>query len=281
MDVNSLPYVRDEDIEQMQRNAEAKMSKNNYQQPAEDYQEPEYVEEEVEQEEEQQEQEQEPVYIAESQGAKNFRIMRERMEKAEREAERISRERDEAVNFAMSQGRNKDKQQTVEDEPDLAFSLEDDALMEGKHGKRLFDKASKNEKQIHSFRNEIKDEIAELKLRSRYSDLDDVVSPENMKTLRAINPELYEIILQSPDLYKRGKTAYESIKQWGIHKDKSYEQDKILAHKNALKPKTLASISPQQSPSPLSRVNGFANSQSAKDAKDRAYRDMMQAIDNL
>ena len=44
-----------------------------------------------------------------------------------------------------------------------------------------------------------------------------------------------------------------------FEKPDNYKTDRELAQKNASKPKPLASVSPQQGDSPLSRANAFAN----------------------
>jgi hypothetical protein len=52
----------------------------------------------------------------------------------------------------------------------------------------------------------------------------------------------------------------------------------MIAHKNASKPKPLASVSPQQADSPLSKANAFANMPLSKEVKNQLHKEMIAAM---
>ncbi len=266
----SLPHATDEQIAEMQRVSDEQMKEEGtFVQDDQSQPDTEYSQEaEVEQEYE------EPQPPVETQGAKNFRMVRERAERAERE-------RDEIMRWAMNQNKQPE-QKIVEPKEDYSdINLDDDALMEGKHAKRIQSQTKKTSKDLENLREEVKNEMSDLKLRYKYPDIDTVVNSDNIELLKSMNPELVEAIISMNDTYKKGKLAYESIKQYGIIKDKSYEYNKVLAQNNSAKPRPIASLSPQQSRSPLSNVNGFANAPDTQETKDKVWRDMLEHMKNL
>ena len=203
----------------------------------------------------------------------NFRLIKERAERAERE-------RDEAMKYAMSF--QKPQQQTKQPEPEEDYSdigLDDDGLAEGKHLKKMLKEMREIKKELQSYKAKSIEDTVELKLKSQYPDLNKVLTHENLQQLTSINPELADMISQTPDMYKRAKLAYDMVRQYGIYKDTpSYDTEKAVAQKNAAKPRPLASVSPQQSDSPLSKANAFANAPLSKEIKDQLHREMIAAM---
>ena len=98
---------------------------------------------------------------------------------------------------------------------------------------------------------------AETRLKSKYSDFEEVVNPDNIAQLRDAYPSIASSIGNNKDMYSAGETAYLFIKKLGIVPDNSYDIDKAIAQKNSAKPRPLVSVSPQQGDSPLSRANAF------------------------
>lgn len=171
----------------------------------------------------------------ESSEERNFRNLREK-------AERIQKERDEAL------VRLRQYEEAQKSESD-ALNLKPDDLAEGKH--------------ISKVENRIKDlerQLMETRLRSQYPDIDKVVNDTTLALVKEKYPHLARTIGASKDFYDQAISAYTIIKEMGIYQDPSvFESDRAVALKNANKPRPLASVSPQQGDSPLSKANAFAN----------------------
>lgn len=196
-----------------------------------------------------QEQPQQPAEQKKTAPVESWKILREKAERAEQRA----RELEEALLKAQSS-------KSEAPEEDLNFSVEEDALVEGKHLSKVDKKIKKLENQLRQYEQQTAATITETKLKSQFPDFDSVVSSENLANLRAAYPELVSSLNANPDLYSKAVSAYTMIKQLGISQQPdNFQQEKAIAQKNAAKPKPLASISPQQGDSPLSRANAFAN----------------------
>ena len=206
----------------------------------------------------------------------NMRILRERSERAERE-------RDELLKQMMSfrnqeQPKVEHKVQPEQEEDYLAsMGLDEDSLVEGKHFKAYLKKQRELEKQLQQYKQQATQDTVEVRLKSQYPDFDTVVSVDNLNALRNANPELAEMILATPDIYKQATIAYKMVKQYGIDTPKpNFDAEKALAQKNAAKPKPMASVSPQQGSSPMSHANAFANGMT-KDLKAQLLAEMRAA----
>lgn len=196
---------------------------------------------------------QQPETPKESSEQRNFRNLREK-------AERIQKERDEA----LIRLRQYEEAQRVESE---ALNLKPDDLAEGKH--------------INKVETRIKDletQLMETRLRSQYPDIDSVVNDATLAILKQEHPELARTIGSSKDFYDKAISAYTTIKKMGIYQEPAapYEADRATALRNMNKPKPLASVSPQQGDSPLSKANAFANGLT-DDLKKQLYKEMMDA----
>jgi hypothetical protein len=117
-------------------------------------------------------------------------------------------------------------------------------------------------------------------LKAQYPDIDKVVSRENIDALREIDPEFVEMLDASTNFRAKAISAYKQIKKAGIFIEDNFQQDRDLALKNAAKPKPLASVSPQQGDSPLSRANAFANGLT-EDLKIQLRKEMEESRRNL
>jgi hypothetical protein len=99
----------------------------------------------------------------------------------------------------------------------------------------------------------------ESRIRSQFPDYDNVVNMETIKALKQTEPELAASLYANPNFLEKAIGTYKAIQKLGLQVSNEYDADKAIAHKNAAKPRTLTSISPQQGESPLSRANAFAN----------------------
>lgn len=200
----------------------------------------------------------------------NVRELRQRAKMAER----LEWERDELKR--RLQEMQSGKPQTQEVNRDEDFDLAPDALAEGKHLSKMDRKVKELEKQLKSYQMQSAEALAEQRVKMQYPDFDRVVSQDNIELLRTQFPDLAEMIHHTPDMYKKASSAYTLIKQMGIYKGETFDQEKAVAQKNAVKPKPLASISPQQGDTPLSRANAFANGLT-DDLKEQLRKEMYES----
>ncbi len=186
----------------------------------------------------------------------NIRAIREKAERYDR----VERERDELMRKLqeMEMARNPQQAQPKQEED---YTIESDTLVEGKHLSKYDKKIRQLEDKLKGYEQQSNVTAAEVRLKTLYPDFDKVVSRDNIEQLRASYPELAETLnASSTDIYSKAVSAYTLIKKLGISPNEdAYQQDKERALKNAVKPRPLTSISPQQGDSPLSKANAFAN----------------------
>jgi hypothetical protein len=287
MSINTLPQVSSSQMKAMNKIAEEKfgVTPEEYVAPAvmnpmlQHHEEPVM---QVEQEQEElpvvEEESIEEEIVEEIKETPNQRNIRSLREKAER-TERAERERDEMMKrlYAYEQGVKPQVEKPVETEEDYLATLgiDADALAEGKHLKPLMKELRSLKNELNQYKKQTQQETIEVRLKTRFPDFDKVVSQSNLEMLRHANPELAEAILATPDQFKQATLAYQMVKQYGIYQEDNFTQEKVLAQKNAAKPKPLASVSPQQGESPMSKANAFANGLTS-DLKAQLLREMNQ-----
>lgn len=181
--------------------------------------------------------------------AKNFAELRDARERAERE-------RDE-LRYRLQQIEMSKNQESIKE--DFNITGNDDDLVEVKHLKAIAKRQKEFESQVKQYQQQYTQMTAEARLKSSYSDLEKVVTEDNIRKLKDQDPDLVASLQCNPDTYSRYSAAYKAIKRLGIYQEDSFEQDKQKAQYNANKPRPLTSVSPQQGQGPLSRVNAFAN----------------------
>jgi len=211
-----------------------------------------------------------PEQQIETKAQANFRTLRQ-------EKERLELENKEAMRKLAEYENSKNKQ--PQEEEDLDINLNDDDLFEGKHYKKLAKKLKKQEEVLKQYQQQVNLTSTEARLKAQYSDFDQVVSEVNIKALQNQEPELAATIASNNDIYSKAVAAYKMIKRLGIHVEDNYTLDKQLAQQNAKKPKPLASVSPQQGDTPLSKANAFANGLTPELQK-QLLREMNEASKN-
>lgn len=199
----------------------------------------------------------------ESSAARNFRQLREK-------AERLERERNEAIRYAESL---KAQQKPADDDIDLA----DDDLVERKHVDKIVKKElRKYEEQLQHYQQE---QQAQQVL-TQCKDYHSIVTDDNVNTLINEYPEIAESLKANQDLKSKAIATYNIIKKLGINGQapvaQPYSQEIERIQKNAAKPKPLASVNPQQGDSPLSRANAFANGLT-EELKDQLRKEMSES----
>ena len=224
--------------------------------------------------------------------AENMRAIREAKEKAERERDELMR----MIQMQQLQQQAQQQPQVVQPEPEPEFEmpdldLDDDGLAENRHIKAMHKQMLAMQKQIKAQQQEAiriqqktQETMIETRIKSTYPDFDRVVSQENIATFSKMYPEIAQTLHATSDLYNKAVSAYTLIKQFGIAKDKSHSQDAVRALNNVNKPRPLNSISPtrgQDKASPLTRANGFANSDSLASERERLYAEMIESAKGM
>lgn len=197
----------------------------------------------------------------ESDAKKSFRELKDAKRKAERERDEYLRRIEEFESGSRHrQAATTPKEQHEEDE---SFHLGDDDIAEGKHiskvDKRAQSKIKALEERLSKYEAQSAEEKAEATLRAKYADFDKVVSRDNIEMLTEAYPELARTLYATNDLYTKAVSAYTLIKKFGIYQESPFNSEKAIAMKNVAKPRPLASVSPQQGETPMSRANAFAN----------------------
>lgn len=202
----------------------------------------------------------EPEPEPESQAKKSFRDVIAAKRKAERERDEYLRRIEELEARSHREQAATPKEQAEEDED---FHLGADDIAEGKHiakvDKRAQNKIKALEDRLAKYESKTAEERTETQLRAKYSDFDKVVSRDNIDLLTEAYPELARSLYSTNDLYTKAVSAYTLIKKFGIYQESPFTSEKAVALKNVAKPRPLASVSPQQGDSPLTRANAFAN----------------------
>lgn len=204
----------------------------------------------------------------------NFRAIRESKEKAERERDDLYRRIKE-----MEQASAKKQTTEESDDNDDDFSIAEDEFVEGKHLGKVSKKIKKLEKKISDYQQKSTEMAVETAIKSKYNDFDKVVSTENLEVLKKNYPEIAYTLNSTSDLYSKAVSAYTLIKNLGIYNEDKYQNEKEKVGKNLSKPRPLASVSPQQGDSPLSRANVFANGLT-EELRQQLYKEMMEAREN-
>ena len=190
-------------------------------------------------------------------------------------ADKVARERDEALKRLQELEQARLAQQPQQ-QPEPDYSLRDDDLVEGKHLSKYDKKIKELEKQVQSYQQQSSEIAVEAKIKAQYNDFDKVVNNETVAALRETYPEIAETINSSSNLYSKAVSAYTMIKNLGIYKEDIYTKEKQLVQQNNTKPRSVASVAPQQGDSPLSRANAFANGLTS-DLKEQLRREMLEA----
>jgi len=204
----------------------------------------------------------------------SHKILRERAEQAERRAQELER----MIQMNMNQQQTTKMQIAEPDEDD--FDISDDTYVEGKHLKKYI-KHLKNEvkntkKQFEEYNQQNALAQADMRLKSQFSDFDNVVSAENLEKLKQQKPALYRTIYANNDIYDRGYSAYEMIKNSGLSGEQYDAIDKKV-EENRAKPRAAANASPQTSDTPLARVGDYDRRILSEERMEQLRRQVAQA----
>lgn len=220
-------------------------------------------------------------------GEENFRTIRQRAdkerqraEKAEQELEMLRRVQQQAPQYQPYYPPQQQQQYVpAEEEVDLNFG--DDDLIEGKTLKKIVNNLANQLKSSHQ-RSQKEIQAAQqasslLALRSKYPDLDSVVSEENMRDLEAQQPLLAQSIFSAPTIESRYVTAYTMIKNLGIYEEDPYVEQKERVKKNLAKPRSGIASAPA---SPMAGASDYYNGPITAEIAARARKQVEDAKRN-
>ncbi len=148
------------------------------------------------------------------------------------------------------------------------FELGEDDLAEGKHINKLTQKIQDLDKQVTEQRNAVKYE----RLKSKFSDFEEVVSKKNIDKLKQSEPELYASITSTSDVYAIGVSAYKTLKGLGIVEE-NYTNQKDQVQSNHNRPLSTQAIKGQGA---LSEKNIFAGGLTPE-LKKQLQQEMVEA----
>ncbi len=203
----------------------------------------------------------------------NWRHVREQMAQLKQQNEYLARE---------VQSQRQPAQQPKIEEDDLGIG--DDEIIEGKHLKKyireLKNEVKRTKEELTQYNTRSVQQYAEERLKRTYTDIDSVVTQENLQRLAQAKPSLYRSIVANTDLYDRGEAAYDAIKTFvGTEKPK-IQQTQPMADLGSQKPRSVANSSPQaprESESPLASVGGFDRRVLTKERQDELLAIIEQA----
>lgn len=198
----------------------------------------------------------------------NLRLLRERAERAEREIEELKKYREQP----------KQQAQEAQNSNDDDFNIEDDSYIEAKYVKKVYKKLKEVEQKLEQSTRVNQQSNAEMRLKSEFPDIMDVVTEANIKDLQAIAPDVFENLMYNPDMYKRGKLMRQAIRD-NVLSEKYEAADKRL-EQNKSKPRSAGTVPTQQSDTPLTRVGDYDRRILTNERKDQLMQQVRDAKEN-
>jgi hypothetical protein len=192
----------------------------------------------------------------------NWREARRKMQDLERRAE----EQQELISRLQNQ-----QSQPVE-EDDLA-KLADDDIVTAKQARRLAENMARQvaDEAIREREASTVDE----RLKNRFPDFDDVVTRDNIETLKSQDPELaMSLYALAQDPYAQAVAAYKLLKKQGIGDMAKSQPQKAKALENSRKPVSVQSVTKS---SAIGEVHKFENGLTPELRKE-LWKEMQQAI---
>lgn len=199
----------------------------------------------------------------ETESQRNFASLRSDKARVERELEETRRR----------------MKELEERQSDTEIAVGDEDIVEGKHLKVLRNEQKRLRDEIRASREELMNMTLESRIKSQFPDFEQVFTKENIDKLNRDLPELASSVAADPDNYRKAVNAYTLIKKFGIGEGDPYMADKQKIQANAMKPRPLATVSPQEGGSPLEKANMFANGLTPE-LKKQLYKEMVQAAKN-
>lgn len=211
----------------------------------------------------------------ESEQDRNWRAMRDKVDQLQRETEKERGKREEYEQLLYKQLLQSNTPESPPEVDEFADIQSDDWLTK-EQSQRLAEKlAEKKAKEIvakalEEERNRRADEELPTRLSTQFSDFNAVVTDENVKQLKELEPEVAQALSLIGDKYAQAVAAYKYIKKFvpGVEKVQDYQKK---VKENSSKPGTLSSQS-----SALSKAHNFERGLTPE-LKDQLYREMVEA----
>ena len=184
----------------------------------------------------------------ESKQDRNWREMRQKLEHYEKK---------------LADLEHKNQPKAVEEEE---LNLSDDDIVTAKDVKKLAKKMAREIVAQDRMRYEA--DTAEDRLRTKYSDFDEVVNEDNVKKLLREEPELAKVLKSTADPYAKGVAAYRYIRL--MERANPEAVDKQVIRQNLAKPRTTTSIKD----SGLDHVEEFASGRLTAEMRRKLYEEM-------
>lgn len=187
------------------------------------------------------------------------------------EARRAMQERDRKIAELESQVQKLGKPNVPEDD-ELDKLGNDDIITRGSTEKLIDRRAKQYAKEA------IKEYIAstvEERVKSKFSDYDEIVTQENIENLKRKKPELALSLAHNPDPYAQAVAVYDALKMVGAGQriDDTTRLEKERAQKNSQKPVSVNAVTKS---SALGNVHLFENGLTPE-LKKSLYAEMRQA----
>jgi len=155
--------------------------------------------------------------------------------------------------------RNVEAQLGFQQQQSQQEAFQEDAYVEGKDLNKVANQMNQMKQELDQWRSYSEEMTAELKLNNEFSDFNNVVTADNVKTFLKKYPELKSSIQNNDPLYNRGKATYRLIKKFMKEDQQPVNQhNQVKVDTNTGKPIPTTAIKDQQN-SPLNIAGRLAN----------------------
>lgn len=190
----------------------------------------------------------------------NIKNLRDSRKHEQERADRAEHERDQMLQYLERMNQASIGNQEPKDNIAEELGVGKDDFVEGEQLAKVARSVKQNRQDMYEMAARNEEMTAELKLKSEYSDFDEIVTSENVKEFIKQNPELKSSIQNNDPIYSRGKATYRLIKKFMKKESQpNYEKKNDKAQDNSSKPRPTSSVNPQQGGSPLTKVNLWTN----------------------
>lgn len=215
----------------------------------------------------------------ESDQHRNFRELRLAKERAEQEARQLAQEREHYMKLLLQYEQQKNQQKPVETQS--SFSIDDDALVEGRHVKQYHQELNKIREEMEKVKNEYRESLASQSFKLQCPDYDKVVNPQTLSDFERLYPQESEAILLISDKTKQKMMAYNLLKRYGVYKDPVHNTDHQKVAMHSKQPLSSAAVGAKVKTSPLSQASSYANDNMPSEAEaKRLVAEMFAASGN-
>jgi hypothetical protein len=195
---------------------------------------------------------------------RNWKEVRQQLKQLKLEKDAIERQ------LAQQSEAQKPKRSLRDD-----YNVNDDDLLDAKTAARMTEQII--ERRMAEMQGRNSSDLAELRLRAKFQDIDEVVTPDALEALRQEEPELHASIMNQSDMYTKGAAAYKLIKSMAKSKLDPYARERAKAEANLKKPAHSASLKGSASGQ---QDNTFVNGLD-KSTKEKLYKEMRDAMKNI